>query len=324
MAQFRLLHLSDLHFCARSSGPDAIEILKHEARQLRIHRALFQIRRNGLFSGHNRDRARAVAEFALDHRGELDGIVITGDLATTGLPADLAAARAFVDSPAARDAVDANGNATLAASELRIMLLPGNHDRYATGGGHAGGTGFETHFSGHWATSNGVQHALFRFGGKALGIVAADFALQSDGQARPPAIIGRLGQGKAHGSVIEESKDRTRRLRRMTDGIVWAVHFPPDPPGETTWLRLLDAGALVEAARASGVGHILADHIHKDCTYPPPPADVVIRCAHSACSSSVDGGNGFQILEIDVGTLGVTITEQAYRLSTVVDDFEPA
>jgi hypothetical protein len=133
--------------------------------------------------------------------------------------------------------------------------------------------------------------------------------------ARPP-VLGILGQGRVYDHILSDLETETNELRsaytRM--GIIWAVHFPPQSPGNTLGLRLIRGQKLVSSARMQGVHHIIAGHIHSDQTYTTgaKPA-VAVYCAHSACSVSTDGGNGFQVLEIDVAGSQVAISEETYE-----------
>jgi 3',5'-cyclic AMP phosphodiesterase CpdA len=313
--QVNLLHLSDLHFSFEPRRLDALSRIRLGWHDQQVLRALFRIRANGLFTSHDQDLALAVAEFALARRARLSGIIITGDLATTGLVEDLTAALAFVNEPAARGARSEQGTATLAAAGLDVFLVPGNHDRYASEFGEAGGVGFDEVFAHFWECGSRIQSVLFESERGKLGVIGADFSLGCTDDARTPCVIGRLGQGRVYGHLLEELQSTTMELRgeHPNIGIIWAVHFPPSAPGNSRGLHLINGRNLISSARAQGVRHILAGHIHADLTYMAPgkPA-VTIHCANSACSVSTDGGNGFQILEVTVEDSRVAISEHGH------------
>jgi hypothetical protein len=76
MAYIRLLHISDLHFSFEPRRLDALSRICLGFREFQVLRALFRLRYNGLFSSHDRDLARAIAEFADLNSSLLDGIII--------------------------------------------------------------------------------------------------------------------------------------------------------------------------------------------------------------------------------------------------------
>jgi 3',5'-cyclic AMP phosphodiesterase CpdA len=285
MAVFRLLHISDLHFSFEPRRLDALSRIRSGFRERQVLRALFRVRLNALFSSHDLDLARAIAEFAFRHRETLHGIIITGDLATTGMREDLDVAFNFITSPAAVGVTSTQRTPTLAASGLNVVLLPGNHDRYLSELGGPGGTDFDEVFEEFWELGERVQSVVFEEEGtrQNLGIVCADFSLRYHSDAQVPKTMGRLGQGRVYQSVLDDLVVETERLRSNSPsiGIIWAVHFPPNAPGGTRSLGLIDGRNLVSSARDQGVRHILAGHIHADLTYMARNRPAIsIHCAH--------------------------------------------
>lgn len=284
MLQLRLLHLSDLHFSFEPRRLDALSPIRLGWHDQQVLRALFRIRANGLFTSHDQDLALAVAEFALAHRAGLSAIIITGDLATTGLVEDLKAALAFVNEPAIRGVRSEQGTATLAAAGLDVFLVPGNHDRYASEFGEAGGIGFDEVFANFWERGARVQSVLFEAEAENLAVIGADFSLACTDDARTPCVIGRLGQGRVYGHILTELQSTTVELRREYPkiGIIWAVHFPPSAPRNSRGLHLINGHNLISSARAHDVHHILAGHIHTDLTYMAPgKSTVTVHCEFS-------------------------------------------
>jgi 3',5'-cyclic AMP phosphodiesterase CpdA len=323
MAYIRLLHLSDLHFSFEPRRLDALSRIRQGFKEAQVLRVLFRLRHNGLFSSHDRDLARAIAEFAYLNRSLLDGIIITGDLATTGLGEDLNVALSFLNSPPAAGVTSAQGTPTLAASRLSVFLLPGNHDRYATELGGSGGTDFDDLFTEYWESGSRVQAVIIESDAEKLGVIAADFTLTQASHADVP-YVRHLGQGRVYPEVLQILEQTTDELRNEYPGIgiVWAVHFPPNAPGQSDWLGLINSRRLVALAKRQGVNHILAGHIHTDLTYLASTKPTLsIYCAHSGCSVSSDGGNGFQILEIEVLGPRVSIRERAYYWDDSIDEF---
>jgi 3',5'-cyclic AMP phosphodiesterase CpdA len=324
MATFRLLHISDLHFSVQPRRLDAFARVRRGFQEQQVLRALFQIRLSGLYSSHDQDLARAVAEFALYNRHILDGIVITGDLATTGLLDDLSAALSYIEEPASIGVSTIGRTPTLAAAGLNLCLLPGNHDRYSSELGAPGGTEFDRLFSKYWETGSRIESVIFEREGGKLAIVCADFSLMDANHVDRRRLIGRFGQGRVYNNVLSDLEAETNELRAAHSpiGIIWAVHFPPKSPRNEWLLRLIRGQKLVSSARMHGIHHIIAGHIHSDLTYAAGarPA-VAVYCAHSACSMSFDGGNGFQVLQIDVAGSHVAISEEAYEWNDDEGDF---
>src|ERR1700730_6313035 len=228
MACIRLLHISDLHFSFEPRRLDALSRIRLGFREFQVLRALFRLRSNSLFSSHDRDLARAIAEFADLNSSLLDGIIITGDLATTGLAEDLSIALSFLNAPPAAGVTSAEGMPTLAASGLNIFLLPGNHDRYATELGGPGGTDFDDIFSQYWESGSRVQAVVLERDDEKLGIIAADFTLTQSLHSDVP-YIRHLGQGRAYPEVL-------KLLERMT--IELRNEHPQ--PGQSNWLGLIN------------------------------------------------------------------------------------
>lgn len=312
MTQFRLLHITDLHFSYRERGADVLErFLTLKKRE--VLDFLFQIGKKGFFSSHDKYLAQFVAEFAYDHRAELDAILVSGDLATTGLPADLSSALEFLEAPAVTGALTAKRYGTLAASQLPVALLPGNHDRYKNEWGDAGATTFENVFAKYWMTNSRVQLRLLEREGTGLGLLLIDLTLRDNLHAKAqPLPFSYLGQGKAYADTLAEAAERTKKLRERAIAVAWVVHFPPEIPGGSPYLELLNGRDLISAAKDSGVSHIFAGHIHQQQKYSPPNSGITVFSANSPCSTTEAGTYGFQILNIDVDSSSIKVHEAPY------------
>lgn len=120
---FRLLHASDLHL-ATAPGQIGVADLWSVG--------LCGLPRLSLVSSYDDSLLHQLARFAKARAPEIDGIVLTGDLATTGHPGDLAVALDFVTGPAdpTHGWLTADGRPTLGGIGCPLWLLPGNHDRF--------------------------------------------------------------------------------------------------------------------------------------------------------------------------------------------------
>src|SRR5947209_5302025 len=141
MTCFRLLHLSDLHIAVkpREIGfPDRRYAPYFPNGKVRLIKCSSWDPRLG-----DNILARLV-----ESRDLLDAVLITGDLATTGEQEDLGRAREFIDSlrRLAQTAPPGGGP----PRQPKIIVLPGNHDRFHGKPKWAGCGRFDTTFAGEW------------------------------------------------------------------------------------------------------------------------------------------------------------------------------
>src|SRR5712692_3859232 len=91
------IHLSDIHFCVEPLRHNALTLIKRRPRDL-----IDTGRAGGLGflsvarpASYIPDIVSGVAKFCFDRRYISDGILITGDLATSGLMSDIRVAHSF-------------------------------------------------------------------------------------------------------------------------------------------------------------------------------------------------------------------------------------
>lgn len=185
MHTFRILHLSDLHL-ARTVNIVAFRdtLQKGVTRDLCL--ALWQ-------STCAPDVAERISRFVFRRAAELDLVIVTGDIATTGLNDDLREAVRFIDG----EAGSVTGGAvegpfpTLSGPGIRLRLLPGNHDRFQDFFCTPGGRAFDVAFEKYWRVSQGVQTQIVLSsldGRDSLAVVSADCSLASTCDALPPGV----------------------------------------------------------------------------------------------------------------------------------------
>lgn len=246
----------------------------------------------------------ATAQFCYTHSNVVDGIIITGDLATSGHPNDIAEARDFVCADASDGFLSARRKPTLASSSLPVWVIPGNHDKYADDFATPKCRNFELTFRAYMPNfARGVGHKVRRKGDSLLGIVYADFCLRvrSDAQDR---VVAPYGQGKVYTDTLQELENRTRNLRTKYSGIVivWSIHFAPYDCGYT--LALLDWNLISQSAIKNGIILTLCGHTHIASKF--QSAGNTVYCAGSSGAIDRENASEVHIVSIDVGkTLNV-------------------
>lgn len=335
MARINLLHISDLHI---AQFPERQEF---SAREFLSPGTFKTTARQGTYAAsYSTGKLSAVVSLAHKVKDSLDAIVITGDIATTGLEHDLERARIFIEGPPATDNsyLSEDGIATISGVGVNhIILLPGNHDRYrewrtpfglVSLGYTPGNKKFHDVFQRHW--QDDVKTTLVEKDGLAVVVCAADFSLRSWLDAYWPQPANWHAQGR----VYRESEDVLPKLISQTQAatanclrrdlqvvIIWALHFPPAFPNSKSYMKLLDEEYLVAAAKECGVACILVGHTHRQVAYPLPNSTYVL-CAGSASQADVEDGNYCQIISIDSANQDTPLKVATYHLETKNDRLE--
>lgn len=305
--EFKFVHLSDLHF---SVVPSHINPLDHQDKT-RLYKAawIYEQKRQGkpwsLPTTFERDVAVVLAG-DLKKRvltNSLDGIIVTGDLATTGNDRDISVAKSFLTGTLGPEFVLpelASGFMNF-YDTLPVIVLPGNHDRYTENflgrsKSFEGNSAFTPSWDGGFNHINKViadnnsdrlRYAIFERDSEKLIFIQADFSLERWGDASAfNGISGILGQGLAYRKVIKALKKLTARLQKdfSCESVVWLCHFPPEVEDDKICPRnmeLLCGNRLSKAASESKVAYILAGHVHHHINYSPINGVEVI-CTASA------------------------------------------
>jgi len=368
MSSINLLHASDLHVSFLSQlrspldqyrdlepgDPEILEVLWYAVRswQKRISASSYdpQTLEDLAEFIYTNARKKLVDEEEVTETGEekLDGIILSGDLATTGNPRDIGHFKQFLSAdfnpkyPYRR-----GGGATLSAVRIPIIFLPGNHDRYIPTRrfyGYyplifaPGGVEFDQRLMDY--RSKPVQRREIVSEDEQLRVVVfcADFTLRTlaDHQGR----LGWLAQGKVHKDTLDALLSATRNeVQKGLSGnlcILWVVHFPPFYPGIKSHSRLLGEDTLISAANSVGVRAILAGHTHKQLRYANSAMATEVFCCGTTTQYeplSLMGarhqddlleGNHFEILTITTSTKEEPqIIAKQYRYSVATDSGGP-
>jgi 3',5'-cyclic AMP phosphodiesterase CpdA len=226
---------------------------------------------------------QAVAKLAYDRRGQLDAVVLCGDLADDGERENLESARLFIEEAPAHKYLSSDGFPTLGWSvnaNVRILLLPGNHDRFRGEMRLPGGVQFDSVFGSYWRSGlNGIHAATISKGKEKLILAFADFCMPNLKKGRSCI----WGQGLAGRGTVDGLESLTIRLREEApmSAIIWILHFPPLIDVEKK-LRLRRAQRVLDAAIRTGVRKIFAGHLHRD--QDTPYSEVQVICTASAAS----------------------------------------
>jgi len=334
MARINLLHISDLHI---AKFPERKEFSPREF--LSPGNFKTTARQGTYAASYSTGKLEAVVSLAHKVKDSLDAIVITGDIATTGLEHDLEKARIFIEGPPNPEdpRFSEDGIATISGVGVnKIILLPGNHDRYhelrdpsglVSLGYAPGNKKFHHVFRQHW--QNDVKTTVVDNDGLAVVVCAADFSLRRWRDAHLPQPANWYAQGRIYresGDVLPELVSQTQASRDdclqrdLQVVIIWALHFPPAFPNGPSYMKLLGEEYLIAAAKECGVACILVGHTHKQVAYPLP--NCYVLCAGSASQADVKDGNYCQIISIDNANQDAPLMVATYRLEARNDKLE--
>jgi 3',5'-cyclic AMP phosphodiesterase CpdA len=251
-----------------------------------------------------------VAQFCYKHTQSVDGIIVSGDLATTGMTADIGVARAYVDDAPLSGFRSESRKPTLKSARRPIYLVPGNHDRYANNFATTNSKTFDLTFGNYLHNFNGyIGYWVRRKAAKYLGFVFADFTLRSRSDANTR--LGAWGQGRVYEDVFDNLKSQTFTLKEKYEGIVicWILHFAPFDCGPE--LELIDWQQIARAASALGVRTTLCGHTHIQAKI--EAFNHTIYCAGSAgCADSEDSSTA-HILRFEIEDDHASVLRENYR-----------
>ena len=329
MALFRFLHLTDFHFCLEHKRKNVLSLQGVPRREI-IDTVVKQRRRLGSKSfllpvSYDVDIAKGIAQFCSEWSDDLDGIIITGDLATTGLPVDIEIARKFILDPIHRGFLTRERSPTIAQENLPIHLFAGNHDRYLnnwakpTRRSQRASVQFDIVFETLMdKRSQDIGSWVDEKEGSEIAFVHADFSLRKRGHASMPAGYYAYGQGKVYAEVLTALSDETFAIKKDNPKapIIWLVHFAPYECESN--IQLLDHRRLMNAAAALDVSAIICGHTHRMLF--KKEGSQVIYCGGSACCVDNHDGCMLHLFEFDVGQ-SLKVSRATYVWSDQRDEF---
>jgi UDP-2,3-diacylglucosamine pyrophosphatase LpxH len=321
MSPIRILHASDLHIAQAPSLISPIDKISPGTFVEAVTKRTFA-------SSFDPAVLERFTSFVYNKMGgQIDAVLLTGDIATTGLPHDLEVARRFIEGPPHPrvPALNTRMEPTLAGLGMPVWLLPGNHDRYIRTkllDYSPGGTRFDYVFGAYW--KGHVQaFPLISHADIHAAIIAADFNLKSKKDST--VMFGKYAQGRAYTATLDHLEQATTSIKnnhaqQRTEAlaIVWALHFPPKYPGISRAMQLINSRELIDRANQCGVHALLAGHTHQPVAYRTPDMRFDVFCAGTTSQHHAPHGNHFQIINISLDAQGkILISSENYRFKGI-------
>lgn len=326
MTVFRFLQISDLHLCIEPSRRNALSLFSRRPRKsIDVLLKSFSQRIDmTLYTPESYDPTivNAAAAYTWQVGNHLDAIFFSGDIATTGMQTDLAAASNRVTKPARNYIYHENGP-TFNNSNTPIFLLAGNHDNYRNDKGDPGGqAGFLLNFGDFMPNyRNGISHVVMEKDGHFISMIMADFSFRSSDDAGSAVArkYTKYGQGLVYADILRDLEHRTLTLRRRYTGIhvCWMVHFAPFDCGHH--LKLIDFNKLISSAIPLNIQQIFCGHTHEPSTH--NRGSVSIFCAGSAGAVGSEDNAQLHILEFDFSTANPSFFRRDIRFNAAQRSF---
>lgn len=316
--EFRLVHLSDMHFATNPNllpspiqEKKVVQALQEAWARFNYGASEDEFRTNGTHCATHAGRAaRHWARFTRTTLAQVGphAYVVSGDVSATGSNEDLADSKDYLLGVPRLNWSSDLGKPLVGIEPEKLVVLPGNHDRYQGRLLWPGGKAFDSAYASHWKPSSAcgrVQSQVFSLEGESLIVASADFTLARVKDGSPP-VIGYIGTGRVYRETIDALVAQTEALKvdANTSAVVWVVHYPPRFSGITPTLSLHDDHLLADAAESSGVGVILCGHTHEARRY--KIGNVIVNCAGTAFETRVDERWEFSVcrFEVDQGERG--------------------
>ncbi len=293
MTTIRLLHVSDLHI---SKFLNIRQFTKGDRSAVRDGLTHFTVA-----PAHSPGTLTRFLSFVRQKRKLLDGIIITGDIATTGRAFDLKKALSVVQH-------------RLNPIGINVALLPGNHDRWTphrrghdsaimSFGYDPGGTVFHSIFSSYWGPGDVCSFTFAKDNLKVVAI-AADLSLRTAQDAEIWRFINKHGQGKVYDDILNGLEKATLNALDNSEGttaVLWAIHFPPLCENIASDMKLIGERMLLDKADELGVPIVLAGHSHVPSSYRALPFQTDVFCAGTLTEYNHTPNQFFMISVEDMG-----------------------
>lgn len=308
MPTLRILHLSDLHI----------------ANNRTFYRMIGKV--TNLLSVHNADALETLAEIVYSWRNDIDAILISGDIATTGAVVDLNRAIDFFNTPPNVSFfpwLNYKREPTIQAFNKPIIIVPGNHDRFLNISGWPGKL-FYKYFHSYWEEGPGGIQSYFLPDktNPILAVISSDFSLNNISHASFP--LGHLGQGRVYKKRLKKLIKKTREIYNVypSCAIIWMIHFAPKLeyslkfknyqnnrlPNiskrllkviKTEGLQLIGDDNLIKMAKKVKIKYIFCGHTHiNDYYLVGKNKNICIHCAGTSTCLSTNHKTTIHLKEI--------------------------
>ena len=290
-SEFRFLHISDLHLAVAPGLVNWWDAIRSPSDLFAEWRNAAVSRAPTTFDRAVAQKLRLLIQRRLYNDRDVDGIIVTGDVASTGSRLDLLAARQYFEGGAAHWGETTRfATSKSLLSENRFAFLPGNHDRYSTLLLPSSDK-FEADscFGGNWSANqmpgasvdNMVRSYGFARGDDQIVFCCVDLSLERWSQET--VVLGYLGQGIVTDARLDGLRQATVRHQERGRTVVWAFHYPPEYAGCPDLLKLIGGERLSALGAELGVRLCLCGHLHQLRTY-QVPAGLTVACSGTACA----------------------------------------
>lgn len=300
MSDFLFLHISDLHLCEIANRINALTLMGDPPAHSLHYRE--DVKFYPTYpSSFDRDLANAAAAFIDEVGSDYDAIILSGDLATTGLYRDLEVGEFFLNAKEARPYNPETFLRPIGSFADKVLFLPGNHDRYKDSYGQPWSFNLEIKIKNHWSPKKmDVNYRIFENNGHQIAIFLVDFSLRCSADAEAPIAINRYGRGKAYHDTMERLTAEVAIVRNTYKNIkiAWATHYPAGIKCQS-YLSFIDEEHFISCAYKHNVSFILAGHLHRSeilCE----PQQVPVLCAGTLCSIDQSPESYAHSIEINV------------------------
>jgi predicted phosphodiesterase len=294
---FRYIHISDFHLCIEPRRSNAAPLLKlknwtkadvwssmgKQWAKLGSKSLLYP-------ASYEPELLSGTARFCKQKHETVDGVIITGDLSTTGMLDDLIVAEKFLNGTSTSTS---GFNASIDFCREKVVTFPGNHDRYKDNFGDPNGMNFELKFFVFMPNfSDRVGHWVDAKEGLNIAFVYLDLSFKSKAHASKS---DRYGRGRAYPEIVHEAVSRSRLLHHKYPNahLIWVLHFATYECGDE--LKLENSNLVLDAAAECDVKAILNGHTHTPLF--EYNDGIPTACAGSACSFDSTGNHALHIVE---------------------------
>lgn len=304
-AEFRFLHVSDLHLCIEPRRTNLLSLFS--TNRQRIFDVAGSLSARSVFrpTSYEPDSLDALSQFVLKRARSYHGILLSGDLATSGSYQDLRTAGEYLKNTPNKK-WSASGSPVFPKGTKPMLLIPGNHDHYSDDFARPSKIEFRLQFGPEiaWLNKYDTGYRLFNNGSAVIAVVSSDMTFNSVNE--PENLPHRFGGGFANENGLSEMVRLTRsffknpQFENTSCGVVWMLHFAPHQC-EPKSLEMTNWELVLDAAASAGVKNIVCGHTHESNFR--VERGINIFCAGSA--TSVACQNSVHEIVFDVASGGI-------------------